>query len=167
MYVNGVETEMAGPATVIAIVAFLLLLSGCILVFVWKMGGSRLMKVSDTLLCVLILCYALPELYYTEGKTTGLLGDSSQMAGVILLCALVGALTASVSLYVHANRRRQNIRTACRKCGLENVAGTWVCGDCKSLLPEYSVTMLAVVLVLLLVGFAVIGQILFLVLFAI
>jgi hypothetical protein len=45
-----------------------------------------------------------------------------------------------------------------------NGAGTWVCGDCSSLLPEYSVTTLAVVLVLLLVGLGFMGQILFLVL---
>jgi len=153
---------MAEPAIVIGIVGFLLVLEGCIIVFVWKTARSLLARVGAILLSAIVLCYALPELYSAEGRTTQVLGNLSQVLDFILLCILIVTLMACVVLYVRTKRTRRTSARICRKCGLENPAGTWVCKGCRSIWPEYPIPLLVATLVLLFVGIRVIGQILYL-----
>ena len=154
---------MAEPAIVIGIVGFLLVLEACIIVFVWKTARTPLVRVGAILLSAIALCYALPELYSAEGRTTQALGNLSQVLGFILLCILTVTLVACVVLYVRTKRTTHTSARVCRKCGLENPAGTWMCKGCRSLWPEYPVSLLVVALLPVIIGFTVIVQILSLV----
>ena len=153
---------MAEPAIVMGIVGFVLVLEACIVVFVWKTARTLFVRVGATLLSAIVLCYALPELYSAEGRTTQALGNFSQVLGFILLCILTVTLVACVVLYVRTRCSKHTSARVCRKCGLENPGGTWMCKGCRCVWPEYPISLLVVALVLLLVGIRVIGQILYL-----
>ena len=150
---------MAETVTVIGIVGLLLVLEACIIVFVWRTGRSLFVRVGAILLSALTLLYALPELYSVEGRTTQALGNLSQVLGFVLLCVLTVALMACVVLYVRTKWTRCTSAKGCRKCGLENPAGTWVCKGCRSIWPEYPIALLVVALSLFFTGFTVIAQI--------
>jgi hypothetical protein len=143
----------------IGIGGFMLLLELCIIVFVWKAARNMRLKVAAILVAVLIPCYAAIEGYSSLTRTNQALNIPLLRLGWILFYTLLAAAMVSVVWFVRSTAVKRGGTKPCRKCGLENVIGAWVCGDCRSFLPEYSVATLAVVLVLLSVGFAVIGQI--------
>jgi len=149
----------------IPIGTFLIFLELCIITFVWKTVRNAIVRVGAIVLSVLIPCYVILEGYSSLARTNQGTNIFFLTIGWILFYILLMVPLMCTGWWVYSRFAKPAHTISCRKCGLENPAGTWLCKACRSIWPEYPIGLLVAALVLLFVGIRVIGQILSVVFF--